>query len=220
MRKFLLAIASMLFMLSNVSHAVPINSTLLKITSVSFSPKTRSIPTSIFCGGSCGFTSPVPFLLQVGVRATINYPVELQITEADMLIIEKDEFYNDLVGNYIQTTNLPRFNSAKQLATINFGVNVDPTTLNSLCALGCDSNAGYLAELGALEFNAAFQLKFQLTSLLNPNYRLDLMTPVYDAAAPLPLPASTGLMLLGLLTVGIITRRSTSLDAGSPRALA
>lgn len=198
-------------MLCNVSHAVPINANLLKITSVSFNPKTRSIPTSIFCGGSCGFTSPVPFLLQIGLRANINYPVELQITEADMVIIEKDQVFNDLVGNYIQTTNLPKFTIANQLATINFGVNVDPTTLNSLCALGCDSNAGYLAELGALEFNAGFQLKFQLTSVLNPNYQLDLMTPFYDAAAPLPLPATAGLMAPGLLAVVFLTRRKTGL---------
>ncbi|MYM39641.1 hypothetical protein [Duganella qianjiadongensis] len=206
MRRILLIIGVMIFMLSNRCLALPINSNLLKITSVSFSPKTLDIPTGFFCGGSCGFTSAVPFLLRVGLRANINYPVELQITEADMGIVEKDEFFDDPAGTYIQTTNLPRFTNANQLAFINFGINIDPTTLNSLCALGCRSNAGYLAELGALEFNAFFQFKFELTSALNPNYRLEFMTPVYDAARPIPLPATLGLVLTGLLSVWILLK--------------
>lgn len=208
MRRILLIIGVMIFMLSNRCLALPINSTLLKITSVSFSPKTLSIPTGFFCGGSCGFTSAVPFLLRVGLRANINYPLELQITEADMGIVEKDEFFDDPAGTYIQTTNLPKFTASNQLAFVNFGVNIDPTTLNSLCALGCRSNAGYLAELGALEFNAFFKFNFELTSSLNPNFRLDLMTPVYDAASPLPIPHSFGLLLVGLLPVWVISKRA------------
>jgi hypothetical protein len=60
MRKFLLAIASLLLMLCNVSHAVPINANLLKITSVSFNPKTQHTD-SIFVAARAASRRPCHF---------------------------------------------------------------------------------------------------------------------------------------------------------------
>lgn len=202
----------------NAADASSITSNFLKITSASLTPTSLKIPTGFFCGGSCGFTATQPFLLTIGIRSLADYPFKIDVIAAHANLMEDDVSFDNSVGSFIQTSNLPTDMVLNEVATLMFAMNVDPTSLNAQCALGCGSNYGYAAELGALEFYALARLDFRLTSIASGD-QFYFSTPTIQVPGFVPEPHALSLALLGLFGAAAAMTRRTGHKAKSAMAV-
>ena len=139
----------------------------IKITTAHLSPTTLKIPTllpgcvPVPFFDDCGFDSSKSFLLSLGVR-NINFNFDMNITSVFWEIFEDDEFFDDSIGSFVQTTGLPTAVNPGNRAVINLGATISAATLNAQCGGGCTNAVGYLAELGSLEFYATATINYAL----------------------------------------------------------